>query len=108
MFACESPIIEIRIKCIELILDCRNETITVYLNLFHHAYNIILGIRSFFIYIIFNIGLHPTAIADAFEKAADKATEILKSISIPIELSDQESLLRSASTALNSKVSRIR
>jgi T-complex protein 1 subunit delta len=49
-------------------------------------------------------GLHPTTIADAFEKAADKATEILKSISIPIELSDKESLHRSASTALNSKV----
>ncbi|CAF1251544.1 unnamed protein product [Rotaria magnacalcarata] len=49
-------------------------------------------------------GLHPSTIADAFEKAADKATEILRSISIPIELSDKESLLRSAATALNSKV----
>jgi len=49
-------------------------------------------------------GLHATTIADAFEKAADKATEILRSISIPTELSDRESLLRSASTALNSKV----
>ncbi|CAF0794697.1 unnamed protein product [Adineta ricciae] len=49
-------------------------------------------------------GLHPTAIADAFEKAADKATEILKGISIPIELSDNDSLQRSASTSLNSKV----
>ncbi|CAF3341137.1 unnamed protein product [Rotaria sp. Silwood1] len=49
-------------------------------------------------------GIHPTAIAEAFEIAADKATEILKSISIPIELSDKESLHRSASTALNSKV----
>jgi T-complex protein 1 subunit delta len=54
-----------------------------------------------------SIGLHPTAIAEAFEKAADKATEILKSISIPIELSDKESLHRSASTALNSKVNKI-
>lgn len=49
-------------------------------------------------------GLHPTTIADSFEKAADKATEILRSISIPTELSDKESLLRSASTSLNSKV----
>ncbi|CAF2508003.1 unnamed protein product [Rotaria sp. Silwood2] len=49
-------------------------------------------------------GIHPTTIAEAFEKAADKATEILKSISIPIELSDRESLHRSAATALNSKV----
>ncbi len=53
------------------------------------------------------VGLHPTTIAEAFEKAADKATEILKSISIPIELSDKESLHRSASTALNSKVNKI-
>lgn len=51
-----------------------------------------------------DLGLHPTTIADAFEKAADKATEILRSISIPTELSDKESLLRSASTSLNSKV----
>ncbi len=50
------------------------------------------------------LGLHPTTIAESFEKAADKATEILKSISIPVELSDRESLHRSASTALNSKV----
>ncbi len=50
------------------------------------------------------VGLHPTTIAEAFEKAADKATEILKSISIPIELSDKDSLHRSAATALNSKV----
>ena len=50
------------------------------------------------------LGLHPTTIAEAFEKAADKAAEILKGISIPVELSDRESLHRSASTALNSKV----
>ena len=53
---------------------------------------------------VLHSGLHPTTIADAFEKAADKATEILRGISIPIELSDIESLNRSASTALNSKV----
>lgn len=54
-----------------------------------------------------DIGLHPTSIADAFEKAADKATEILRSISIPIELSDMDSLHRSASTSLNSKVNEL-
>ena len=53
-------------------------------------------------------GLHPTTIADAFEKAADKATEILRSISIPIQLNDNDALQRSASTALNSKVKALR
>ncbi|CAF0858075.1 unnamed protein product [Didymodactylos carnosus] len=49
-------------------------------------------------------GLHPTTIAEAFEKAAEKAAEILKSISVPVLLTDRESLHQSASTALNSKV----
>ncbi len=50
------------------------------------------------------IGLHPTTIAEAFQKAADKATEILKSISIPADLNDKDALHRSAATSLNSKV----
>ncbi|CAF2458429.1 unnamed protein product [Rotaria sp. Silwood2] len=49
-------------------------------------------------------GIHPTTIAEAFEKAAEKSTEILRDISIPIQLSDNKSLQQSASTALNSKV----
>jgi T-complex protein 1 subunit delta len=49
-------------------------------------------------------GLHPTTIAEAFEKAAEKAVEILKNMSVPVELSDEDSLHKSASTALNSKV----
>ncbi|CAF1262691.1 unnamed protein product [Rotaria sordida] len=49
-------------------------------------------------------GIHPTTIAEAFEKAVEKSTEILRDISIPIQLSDNKSLLQSASTALNSKV----
>jgi T-complex protein 1 subunit delta len=50
------------------------------------------------------LGLHPTTIAEAFEKAAEKAIEILREISIPIQLSDTTSLEQSATTALNSKV----
>lgn len=49
-------------------------------------------------------GIHPTAISDSFQKAARKAEEILKEMSIPIELSDRESLIKSAATSLNSKV----
>lgn len=49
-------------------------------------------------------GIHPTAISDAFQKCSRKAVEILNSMAIPIELTDRESLVKSASTSLNSKV----
>jgi T-complex protein 1 subunit delta len=49
-------------------------------------------------------GIHPTTISDAFRLAASKAVEILAGMSIPTELTDKESLIKSASTALNSKV----
>lgn len=49
-------------------------------------------------------GIHPTAISDAFQRCAVKAVEILTKMSRPIELNDRESLLKSASTSLNSKV----
>ena len=50
-------------------------------------------------------GLHPTAVSEGFQKAAQAAIEILDTqMSVPIELSDHESLIRVASTSLNSKV----
>jgi T-complex protein 1 subunit delta len=49
-------------------------------------------------------GIHPTAVSDAFQRCAKKAVEILTEMSKPIELSDRESLVKSASTSLNSKV----
>lgn len=49
-------------------------------------------------------GIHPTVISESFQKAAAKAKEILQKISIPVELTDRQSLLQSASTSLNSKV----
>ena len=49
-------------------------------------------------------GIHPTIISDAFQKAAAKSIEILGAMSTPIELTDKESLIKSASTSLNSKV----
>ena len=51
-----------------------------------------------------NKGLHPTIIAESFQKAAAKAVEFLTDISTPVELNDRESLLRTASTSLNSKI----
>jgi T-complex protein 1 subunit delta len=49
-------------------------------------------------------GIHPTVISESFQKAAAKSKEILKKISIPVKLTDRQSLLQSASTSLNSKV----
>jgi T-complex protein 1 subunit delta len=49
-------------------------------------------------------GIHPTMISESFQKAAAKSKEILQKISIPVKLTDRQSLLQSASTSLNSKV----
>lgn len=49
-------------------------------------------------------GIHPTTISEAFQLAQNKAVEILTSIAYPIKLSDRESLIKMASTSLNSKV----
>jgi T-complex protein 1 subunit delta len=49
-------------------------------------------------------GMHPTVIAEAFLKASAKAVEYLTEISHPVDLSDKSSLLRAATTSLNSKV----
>lgn len=53
-------------------------------------------------------GMHPTIIAEAFLKASTKAVEYLTEISTPVDLNDKPSLLRAASTSLNSKVSVLR
>jgi hypothetical protein len=50
-------------------------------------------------------GMHPTIIAESFMRASTKAVEFLTEISIPVDLNDRASLLRAASTSLNSKVS---
>merc|ERR1719343_1429355 len=49
-------------------------------------------------------GIHPQTITEAFLQAAEKAEEILKDMSKPVDLSDREQLLQSANTSLNSKV----
>lgn len=53
---------------------------------------------------LLNRGIHPTTISEAFRIAVEKAIPIIKSMSIPIILTDNLALLRSASTSLNSKV----
>jgi len=52
-------------------------------------------------------GIHPTIIAESFLKASTKAVEFLTEISTPIDLNDRTTLIRAASTSLNSKAHRI-
>lgn len=49
-------------------------------------------------------GIHPTIVAESFLRASAKAVEYLTEMSTPIDLNDKSSLLRAASTSLNSKV----
>ena len=49
-------------------------------------------------------GIHPTMIAESFQRAAIKSVEYLNEISTPVDLSDRDSLLRAATTSLSSKV----
>ncbi|PWN30603.1 putative CCT4-component of chaperonin-containing T-complex [Jaminaea rosea] len=51
-----------------------------------------------------NKGIHPTIIAESFTRAAAKAVQFLEEIATPVDLNDKESLLRAASTSLNSKI----
>ena len=53
---------------------------------------------------LLNIGINPSVVARVFHNASAKAMEILKESSIPIDLSNRESLLKAANTSLNSKV----
>ncbi|KAJ3259383.1 T-complex protein 1 subunit delta [Boothiomyces macroporosus] len=49
-------------------------------------------------------GIHPTIIAESFTRAADICSKYLEEISTKLDLTDRESLLRAASTSLNSKI----
>lgn len=49
-------------------------------------------------------GIHSIVISDALHKTSLKAVDILTAMSVPVELSDHDSLIKSASTSLNSKV----
>ena len=48
-------------------------------------------------------GIHPTAISDAFQRAAAAAVEVLQEMSVPISLSDRPTLLKAAATSLSSR-----
>jgi T-complex protein 1 subunit delta len=49
-------------------------------------------------------GVHPTAISDALGKCVHQAVEVLRGMAVPVDLGDRETLIKAASTSLNSKV----
>lgn len=49
-------------------------------------------------------GIHPTNISESFHIALMKCMEILKTITLPVELTDRDSLLSCVNTSLSSKV----
>ena len=49
-------------------------------------------------------GIHPSTVSESFQRAAEKAVEILRNMSRNVDLNDRISLLKLASTSLNSKV----
>jgi T-complex protein 1 subunit delta len=51
-----------------------------------------------------NIGIHPTTISDSFQRAAAHAMQVLEDMSTPVDLENEEELIKLASTSLNSKV----
>ena len=48
--------------------------------------------------------IHPTLISDSFQKASQKAVDILVSMSKAIDMSNKSVLVMTAATSLNSKV----
>ncbi|KAJ6359154.1 hypothetical protein OIU76_000798 [Salix suchowensis] len=53
---------------------------------------------------LLSAGIHPTVISDSFHKASIKVVDVLTAMAVPLELTDRDSLIKSASTSLNSKV----
>jgi len=53
---------------------------------------------------LLNKGIHPSQISESFQKCAKLAEKVLIDMSIPIEISDRETLIKAAITSLNSKV----
>lgn len=49
-------------------------------------------------------GVHPTVVSDSLHKLSLRAVDVLTAMAVPLELSDRDSLVKSAATSLNSKV----
>lgn len=53
---------------------------------------------------LLNKGVHPTIIAESFQRAAQRACEIMLDMSHKISLDDREALIKAANTSLSSKI----
>merc|ERR1719486_364143 len=53
--------------------------------------------------ILLKKGIHPTVISESFLLAARKSDEILRAMSVPVDLADREQLIKAASTSRISK-----
>ncbi|TVY92132.1 T-complex protein 1 subunit delta [Lachnellula willkommii] len=49
-------------------------------------------------------GIHPSVIAESFQRAAAAAVQVLHDMSVPISLTDTTTLLQAATTSLSSKI----
>ncbi|RAL62786.1 hypothetical protein DID88_004628 [Monilinia fructigena] len=49
-------------------------------------------------------GIHPSVIAESFQRAAAAAVQVLHDMSVPVALSDTATLLQAANTSLSSKI----
>eukprot|EP00899_Mesostigma_viride_P008682 jgi/Mesvir1/17815/Mv12911-RA.1 len=49
-------------------------------------------------------GIHPTIVSDSLYKASLKAVQVMEEMSMPVQLTDRDSLIKSATTSLASKV----
>ncbi|XP_022814692.1 T-complex protein 1 subunit delta isoform X2 [Spodoptera litura] len=49
-------------------------------------------------------GIHPTVISDGFQKALQMALQVVENMATPVDLSNEDALLKAAATSLNSKV----
>jgi thermosome len=47
--------------------------------------------------------IHPSIVISGYQKAAEKALEVLTKVAIPVDLNDRETLLKLASTSMRSK-----
>lgn len=53
---------------------------------------------------LLNKGVHPTIISESFQRAAQRASEIMVDMSHKISLDDREALIKAANTSLSSKI----
>ena len=49
-------------------------------------------------------GLHPSSISESFQRAAKMSEDVLKTMSVPIDINNRDLLIKTAITSLNSKV----